>query len=49
VKLEPTEYIDQYGQEYLKIILTPELKSAFQTFRMKHGGVASLMPLKHGF
>jgi len=47
VKLEPTEYIDQYGQEYLKIILTPELKSAFQTFRMKHGGVASLMPLKY--
>ena len=48
VKLNPTEYIDQYGQEYLKIILTPELKSSFQTFRMEHGGVASLMPLNYG-
>jgi len=48
VKLNPTEYIDQYGQEYLKIILTPELKSSFQTFRMEHGGVASLMPLHYG-
>jgi len=49
VKLNPTEYIDQYGQEYLKIILTPELKSSFQTFRMKHGGAASIIPLKYGF
>ena len=48
VKLNPTEYTDQYGQEYLKIILSPELKSSFQTFRMKHGGVASLMPLNYG-
>ena len=49
VKLNPTEYIDEYGQEYLKIILTPELKSSFQTFRMKHGGAASIIPLKYGF
>ena len=49
VKLNPTEYIDQYGQEYLKIILTPELKSSFQTFRMKHGGAARIIPLKYGF
>jgi len=48
VKLNPTEYTDQYGQEYLKIILSPELKSSFQTFRMKNGGVASLMPLNYG-
>jgi hypothetical protein len=49
VKLDSTEYIDQYGQEYLKIILTPELKSAFQTFRMNRGGAATLMPLKYSF
>ena len=49
VKLNSTEYIDQYGQEYLKIILTPELKSAFQTFRMNRGGAATLMPLKYSF
>ena len=49
VKLNPTEYTDQYDQEYLKIILTPELKSSFQTFRMKHGGAASIIPLKYGF
>jgi hypothetical protein len=48
IKLKPTEYIDQYDQEYLKIELTPELKSAFQTFRMKHGGAASILPLKYG-
>jgi len=47
VKLNATEYIDGYDQEYLKIELTPELKEAFKTFRMNHGGVASLMPLKY--
>ena len=49
VKLNPTNYTDQYGQEYLKITLTPELKSSFQTFRMKDGGAASILPLKYGF
>tara|TARA_R110000851_G_scaffold257905_1_gene410343 strand:- start:22 stop:1329 length:1308 start_codon:yes stop_codon:yes gene_type:complete len=49
VKLNATEYIDGYDQEYLKIELTPELKEAFKTFRMNHGGVASLMPLKYDF
>jgi len=47
VKLNATEYIDGYDQEFLKIELTPELKEAFKTFRMNHGGVASLMPLKY--
>ena len=47
VKLNATEYIDGYGQEFLKVELTPELKEAFKTFRMNHGGVASLMPLKY--
>tara|TARA_R110001583_G_scaffold184874_1_gene344459 strand:+ start:35 stop:2215 length:2181 start_codon:yes stop_codon:yes gene_type:complete len=47
VKLNATEYIDAYDQEFLKIELTPELKEAFKTFRMNHGGVASLMPLKY--
>ena len=48
VKLNATEYIDAYDQEFLKIELTPELKEAFKTFRMNHGGVASLMPLNYG-
>ena len=47
VKLNASEYIDAYDQEFLKIELTPELKEAFKTFRMNHGGVASLMPLKY--
>ena len=49
VKLNPTKYTDEYDQEYLKITLTPELKSSFQTFRMKDGGAASILPLKYGF
>ena len=49
VKLNPTKYTDEFDQEYLKIILTPELKSSFQTFRMKDGGAASILPLKYGF
>ena len=47
VKLNATEYIDGYDQEFLKIELTPELKEAFKVFRMNHGGEATLMPLKY--
>tara|TARA_R110000868_G_scaffold411257_1_gene702551 strand:+ start:82 stop:2286 length:2205 start_codon:yes stop_codon:yes gene_type:complete len=48
VKLNATQYIDAYDQEFLKIEMTPELKEAFKTFRMNQGGqVNSMMPLKY--
>jgi len=49
IKLNANPYEDQYGQEYLRIDLTPEIKDAFKTFRMNQGGhVNTIMPLKYG-
>tara|TARA_R110000751_G_scaffold538_4_gene1945 strand:- start:2020 stop:4200 length:2181 start_codon:yes stop_codon:yes gene_type:complete len=48
IKLNANPYEDQYGQEYLRIDLTPELKDAFKTFKMNQGGhVNTIMPLKY--
>jgi hypothetical protein len=50
IKLSPESVIDENGNEFLEIVLTPELKEAFQIVVYKDGGAVykkPLMPLKY--
>ena len=45
IKLNPTEIMDDNSNEFLEIVLTPELKEAFQTVVYKDGGAVYKKPL----
>ena len=45
IKLNPTEIMDDNYNEFLEIVLTPELKEAFQTVVYKDGGAVYKKPL----
>ena len=45
IKLKPTEIMDDNSNEFLEIVLTPELKEAFQTVVYKDGGAVYKKPL----
>ena len=48
--LNPTEFTDELGNEYFKIMLTPQVKEAFEVLRLNKGGHVTkpLMTLKYG-
>ena len=48
--LNPTEFTDELGNEYFKIMLTPQVKEAFEVLRLNKGGHVTkpLMNLKYG-
>ena len=45
IKLNPTEIIDDNSNEFLEIVLTPELKEAFKTVVYNRGGAVYKKPL----
>ena len=48
--LNPVEFTDELGNEYFKIMLTPQVKEAFEVLRLNKGGHVTkpLMTLKYG-
>jgi len=47
IKLQTETFMDDDGQEFIKVIMTPELKEALSTLRLNRGGLVSLMPLRY--
>ena len=49
IKLKPKSIVDENDNEFLEIVLTPELKEVFKTVVYKDGGAVRkpLMPLKY--
>ena len=47
IKLNPTEIVDDNNNRFLEIVLTPELKEAFETIVYNRGGAVYKKPLMH--
>jgi hypothetical protein len=47
IKLQTETFMDENDQEFIKVIMTPELKEALSTLRLNRGGLVSLMPLRY--